>query len=120
MAIKFFSTKAAADAVGGETSWCLVSDGKPWRAATGADMTPVPEVVVQLLQLKIALHNAGLLVAAQTAVNGASQQRQLQWQIQPTIRRGELVSNLLRTALSQTPAQWDAIFAAAAAIDTTS
>lgn len=41
MAIKFFRTKAEADAVGGETSWCLVSDGKPWRAATGADMTPV-------------------------------------------------------------------------------
>lgn len=87
---------------------------------TGADMTPAPEVVVQLLQLKIALHNAGLLAAAQTVVNGASQQRQLQWQIQSTIRRGELVSNLLRTALSQTPAQWDAIFAAAAAIDPTS
>ena len=87
---------------------------------TGADMTPTPEVVVLLLQLKIALNNAGLLAAAQTAVNGASQQRQLQWQIQPTIRRGEPVSNLLRTALSQTPAQWDAIFAAAAAIDPTS
>ena len=45
MAIQFFSTKAAADAIGGETSWCIGSDGKPlampWRAATGADMTPV-------------------------------------------------------------------------------
>ena len=41
MAIQFFRTKAEADAVGGETSWCLVSDGKPWRAATGADMTSV-------------------------------------------------------------------------------
>lgn len=120
MAITYHATKAAADAKGGETSWCFATDGKPWRAATGADMTPVPEVVVQLLQLKIALNNAGLLAAAQTAVNGATQQRQLQWQIQYSIKRGEVVSNLLRSALSQTPAQWDAIFAAAAAIDPTS
>lgn len=41
MAIKFFRTKAEADAVGGETSWRIVADGKPWCAATGADIAPV-------------------------------------------------------------------------------
>ena len=39
MSIQYFTTKAAADAVGGETSWCLVKDGKPWCVATGADIT---------------------------------------------------------------------------------
>ncbi len=41
MAISYHATKTQADAQGGETSWGLVKDGKPWRAATGPDVTPV-------------------------------------------------------------------------------
>ena len=48
MAIKYFSTKAEADAQAGETSWCIVDNGKPWRAATGEDMPPPPEPPTQL------------------------------------------------------------------------
>jgi hypothetical protein len=41
MAIQYFATKAEADSVsGGETSWAIVKDGKPWRASTGADISP--------------------------------------------------------------------------------
>lgn len=120
MSISFHATKAEADAVGGETSWTLAKNGKPWRAATGDDISIDPRPTVSKWQLIQACADAGITEAQiDTAVATLTAKRQRFWKYTNVIDRDNPMSSGLRAALPGPPTgpQWNAIFLAASHLD---
>lgn len=121
MAIQYFKTKAQAEAVsGGQVSWHIVKDGKPWAAATGEDIVADLRPTVSKWQLVQALVDAGITEAQiDTAVATLTPKRQRFWKYGTEIDRDNPFSSGLRSNLVPvpTPQTWNAIFVAAAALD---
>jgi hypothetical protein len=122
MAITRFSTKAAAEADitaagGGELSWLIVNDGKPWQSRTGSDVPTAPELIVLMVQFKMQLDTAGLYDAAETFIAAASRKFRVQWANNLQIARVSPLSNAIKTALSQTNGAWTNLFKIANDID---
>ena len=120
MAIQRFATKAAAEATGGQVSWVFDKNGTPWEARTDADVIADPRPTVSKWQLVQACADAGITEAQiDTAVALLTAKRQRFWKYTNVIDRDNLFSSNLRANLTPvpTPAQWSAIFVAAAALD---
>lgn len=122
MALKYFATKAEADAVpGAQVSWRIVKGGGlPWVAATNEDVVVDPRPTVTKWQLVQACADAGITEAQiDTAVATLTAKRQRFWQYTNVIDRDNPMSSGLRAALPGPPTgpQWNAIFLAAAALD---
>lgn len=120
MAIQRFSTKAAAEATGGQVSWVFDAGGTPWEARTDADMITDPRPTVTKWQLIQACADAGWTEAQiDASVALLTSKRQRFWKYTNVIDRDNPFSSNLRTNLTPvpTPTQWNAIFVAAAALD---
>ena len=120
MTIQYFSTKAAAEATGGQVAWVLGNTGTPWEARTGADMIADPRPTVTKWQLIQACADAGITEAQiDASVALLTAKRQRFWKYTNVIDRDNPFSSNLRTNLTPvpTPNQWNAIFIAAAALD---
>lgn len=120
MAIQRFATKAAAEATGGRVSWVFDKNGTPWEARTDADVIADPRPTVTKWQLIQACADAGITEAQiDTAVALLTAKRQRFWKYTNVIDRDNPFSSNLRANLTPvpTPAQWSAIFVAAAALD---
>ena len=120
MAIQRFATKAAAEATGGQVSWAFDKNGTPWEARTGADVIADPRPTVTKWQLVQACADAGITEAQLDAsVALLTPKRQRFWKYTNVIDRDNPFSSNLRSNLTPvpTPAQWSAIFVAAAALD---
>ena len=120
MAIQRFSTKAAAEATGGQVAWVFDKDGDSWEARTDSDVIADPRPTVTKWQLVQACADAGWTEAQiDAAVALQTAKRQRFWKYTNVIDRDNPFSSNLRTSLVPvpTPTQWNAIFVAAAALD---
>ena len=120
MAIQRFATKAAAEATGGQVAWVFDKNGTPWEARTGADVIADPRPTVTKWQLVQACADAGITEAQLDAsVALLTPKRQRFWKYTNVIDRDNPFSSNLRSNLTPvpTPAQWSAIFVAAASLD---
>ena len=120
MAIQRFATKAAAGATGGQVSWVFDKNGTPWEARTDADVIADPRPTVTKWQLVQACADAGITEAQiDASVALLTTKRQRFWKYTNVIDRDNPFSSNLRTNLTPvpTPAQWSAIFVAAASLD---
>jgi len=96
--------------------------GPGWAYSNGvftppaAQPIPVPQSVSRF-QALAALHNAGLLDAAQAAVTAAGGLPLLAWNNAQSFERGSPTIASLAAALNLTPAQLDALFIAASQIE---
>lgn len=122
MAIQYFKTKAQAEAVsGGQVSWHIVKDGKPWAAATGVNIIADLRPTVTKWQFVQACADAGFTEAQlDAAVLTLTPKRQRFWKYIDKLDRDNPMSGLLRKAILPTPPtvnQWNAIFIAAAGLD---
>lgn len=85
---------------------------------------PAPEApigaTVSMRQARLALNEAGLLAAVQTAINALPEpdrtRAQISWDSAAEVNRDDAITQMLAAALSLSPAQLDNLFAAAAAI----
>lgn len=120
MAIQRFSTKAAAEATGGQVSWVFDAGGTPWEARTGSDILVDPRPTVTKWQLVQACADAGWTEAQiDASVALLTAKRQRRWKYCDLIDRDSPLSVGIRTNMVPvpTPAQWNAVFIAAAALD---
>ena len=120
MAIQRFATKAAAEATGGQVAWAFDKNGTPWEARTDADVIADPRPTVTKWQLVQACADAGITEAQLDAsVALLTPKRQRFWKYTNVIDRDNPFSSNLRSNLTPvpTPAQWSAIFVAAASLD---
>ncbi len=121
MAIQYFKTKAEAVAIpNSQLSWCIVSDGKPWAAATGEDIIADTRPTVTKWQFVQACADAGITEAQiDTAVLTLTNKRQRFWKYTNILDRDNQFSSGLRSALPGPPIPqvWNAIFVAAAGLD---
>ena len=120
MTIQRFSTKAAAEATGGQVAWVFDKNGTPWEARTDADVITDPRPTVTKWQLVQACADAGITEAQLDAsVALLTAKRQRFWKYTNVIDRDNPFSSNLRTSLTPvpTPNQWNAIFIAAASLD---
>jgi len=120
MAIQRFSTKAAAEATGGQVAWVFAKDGNNWEARTDSDVIADPRPTVTKWQLIQACADAGITEAQiDASVALLTAKRQRFWKHTNVIDRDNPFSSNLRTNLTPvpTPTQWNAIFVAAAALD---
>ncbi len=120
MTIQRFSTKAAAEATGGQVSWVFTKDGNPWEARTDADILIDPRPTVTKWQLIQACADAGWTEAQiDASVALLTPKRQRFWKYTNVIDRDNPFSSNLRSNMVPvpTPTQWNAIFVAAAALD---
>ena len=120
MAIQRFSTKAAAEATGGQVAWVFAKDGNNWEARTDSDVIADPRPTVTKWQLVQACADAGITetqIDASVALLTAKRQRR--WKYCDLIDRDSPLSSNMRTNMTPvpTPTQWNAIFVAAAALD---
>ncbi len=123
MSVDYFAThaeaQAAADASGGKISRVLTA-GKPWEVRSGSDAIPDMRPTVSKWQFIQACADAGITEAQlDAAVALLTPKRQRFWRLGPPIDRDNPFSSGLRTSLTPvpTPAKWNAIFLAAAALD---
>lgn len=123
MSIEYFAThaeaQAAADASGGKVARVL-SPGNPWEVRSGSDAVADLRPTVTKWQLVQACADAGITEAQiDTAVALLTAKRQRFWRHTQILDRDNPFSSGLRTNLTPvpTPAQWNAIFLAAAALD---
>jgi hypothetical protein len=120
MTIRRFATKAAAAATGGQVSWVFDSAGNHWESRDGDDIVADLRPTVTKWQLVQACADAGITeTQIDTAVALLTAKRQRFWKHTNVIDRDNPFSSALRTNLTPvpTPAQWNAIFLAAAALD---
>ena len=120
MTIRRFATKAAADATGGQVSWVFDSAGNNWESRDGDDIVADLRPTVTKWQLVQACAAAGITeTQIDTAVALLTAKRQRFWKHTNVIDRDNPFSSNLRTNFTPvpTPAQWNAIFLAAAALD---
>jgi hypothetical protein len=120
MSIRRFATKAAAAATGGQVSWVFDSAGNHWESRDGDDIVADLRPTVTKWQLVQACADAGITeTQIDTAVALLTAKRQRFWKHTNVIDRDNPFSSNLRTNLTPvpTPAQWNAIFLAAAALD---
>ena len=120
MSIRRFATKAAADATGGQVSWVFDSAGNHWESRDGDDIVADLRPTVTKWQLVQACADAGITeTQIDTAVALLTAKRQRFWKHTNVIDRDNPFSRNLRTNFTPvpTPAQWNAIFLAAAALD---
>lgn len=120
MTIRRFATKAAADATGGQVSWVFDSAGNHWESRDGDDIVADLRPTVTKWQLVQACAAAGITeTQIDTAVALLTAKRQRFWKHTNVIDRDNPFSSNLRTNFTPvpTPAQWNAIFLAAAALD---
>lgn len=120
MSITYYTTKAAAEAVGGQVSRVFSKDGTPWEVRTATDVLSDPRPTVTKWQLIQACADASITeTQIDTAVLTLTNKRQRFWKYTNIIDRDNPISSGLRTALTPvpTPNQWNAIFVAAAALD---
>jgi len=120
MTIRRFATKAAAAATGGQVSWVFDSAGNHWESRDGDDIVADLRPTVTKWQLVQACADAGITeTQIDTAVALLTAKRQRFWKHTNVIDRDNPFSSNLRTNLTPvpTPAQWSAIFLAAAALD---
>ena len=120
MTIRRFATKAAAAATGGQVSWVFDSAGNHWESRDGDDIVADLRPTVTKWQLVQACANAGITeTQIDTAVALLTAKRQRFWKHTNVIDRDNPFSRNLRTNFTPvpTPAQWNAIFLAAAALD---
>ena len=120
MAIQRFATKAAAEATGGQVAWVFDKNGTPWEARAGADVIADPRPTVTKWQLVQACADAGITEAQiDASVALLTPKRQRFWKYTNVIDRDNPFSSNLRSNLTPvpTPAQWSAIFVAAASLD---
>lgn len=120
MTIRRFATKAAADATGGQVSWVFDSAGNHWESRDGDDIVADLRPTVTKWQLVQACADAGITeTQSDTAVALLTAKRQRFWKHTNVIDRDNPFSRNLRTNFTPvpTPAQWNAIFLAAAALD---
>lgn len=120
MTTQRYSTKAAAEAIGGQVSWVFDNTGTPWEVRTGSDIISDPRPTVTKWQLIQACVDAGYTEAQLDAsVALLTNKRQRFWKYTNVIDRDNPFSSNLRTNLVPvpTPNQWNAIFIAAASLD---
>lgn len=120
MAIQRFSTKAAAEATGGQVLWVFDKTGTPWESRTDTDVIADPRPTVTKWQLVQACSDAGITEAQiDASVALLTSKRQRFWKYTNVIDRDNPFSSNLRTNMTPvpTPTQWSAIFVAAAALD---
>ena len=120
MAIQRFSTKAAAEATGGQVAWVFAKDGNNWEARTDSDVIADLRPTVTKWQLVQACANAGWTEAQiDASVALLTSKRQRRWKYCDLIDRDSPLSVGIRTNMVPvpTPAQWNAVFIAAAALD---
>lgn len=120
MTIRRFATKAAAAATGGQVSWVFDSAGNHWESRDGDDIVADLRPTVTKWQLVQACADAGITeTQIDTAVALLTAKRQRFWKHTNVIDRDNPFSSNLRTNFTPvpTPAQWNAIFLAAAALD---
>jgi hypothetical protein len=120
MAIQRFSTKAAAEATGGQVVWVFADSGRNWESRTDSDFVADPRPTVTKWQLVQACADAGITEAQiDASVALLTAKRQRIWKYCDLIDRDSPLSSNLRANLTPvpTPNQWSAIFVAAAALD---
>ena len=120
MAITRYSTKAEAEATGGQVSWVFDKNGTPWEVRTDSDIFIDSRPTVTKWQLIQACADAGITEAQLDAsVALLTNKRQRFWKYTNVIDRDNPFSSNLRTNLVPvpTPNQWNAIFIAAASLD---
>lgn len=123
MSVDYFAThaeaQAAADASGGKISRVL-SSYLPWEVRSGSDAIADMRPTVSKWQFIQACSDAGITEAQiDTAVLALTAKRQRFWEHTQILDRDNPFSSGLRTKLTPvpTPAQWNAIFLASAALD---
>ena len=120
MAIRRFSTKAAAEATGGQVTWVFDKNDAPWEVRTDSDVIADPRPTVTKWQLIQACADAGWTeVQIDASVALLTAKRQRFWKYTNVIDRDNPFSSNLRSNMVPvpTPTQWNAIFVAAAALD---
>ena len=120
MTIRRFATKAAAAATGGQVSWVFDSAGNHWESRDGDDIVADLRPTVTKWQLVQACADAGITeTQIDTAVALLTAKRQRFWKHTNVIDRDNPFSSNLRANFTPvpTPAQRNAIFLAAAALD---
>jgi hypothetical protein len=120
MSIQRFATKAEAEATGGQVAWVFDKNGTPWEARTDSDVVADIRPTVTKWQLVQACADAGWTEAQiDASVALISAKRKIFWKYTNIIDRDNPASAGIRANMipAPTPAQWNAIFLAAAALD---
>lgn len=86
-----------------------------WNGTAWVPYAPVPQSVTNR-QAKLALHAAGLLSTVNTAIAGAGEAAQIEWEYAQTVDRASGLVPQMATALGMSDAQIDALFIAAATL----